>query len=229
MVYETPPNKEINSAEEDKDSESSFNFRLNSNPETPKNGYDQPEFLKKRISHLNNPQNMGEMETTENFGKGFTNQSQDTDQEFNISLSESTHNGVLDIMKKIQTNSAMYSEISNLVLNLEEASGIILQLENNNTDLRKENQILKQRLENTEDLKNRIENELRVWKSRGERILRIDEKLEEKFRMLSKEIQRSNSKNRERSPSESRSRSKSRKSPQNSLNAPKKTTVTFQD
>jgi hypothetical protein len=37
---------------------------------------------------------------------------------------------------------------------------------------------------NTENLKSKIEEELKLWKDRGQRILKIDEKLEVKFRML---------------------------------------------
>jgi hypothetical protein len=44
----------------------------------------------------------------------------------------------------------MYSEISNLVMNLEEASSIILQLENSNSELRKQNLILSQQVKNSD-------------------------------------------------------------------------------
>lgn len=147
---------ETRSDVKEESSESSFNFRLNSQPETPKIPQEVYDSLRS-----DNP-----------------------------SVSESTHRDVLGIMQKIQDASAMYSEISNLVVNLEEASRVILQVENSNSELRKSNEILKRKLRNTESMKNRIESELRIWKQRGERILRIDEKLEEKFQILQIEIQK---------------------------------------
>ncbi len=82
----------------------------------------------------------------------------------------------------------MYSEIANLVINLQEASSLILSLQHKNSELVAQSQQHIATIQSLENEQSKTMIELDVWKRRAERILRIDEQLEEKFQILSKEM-----------------------------------------